>query len=143
MWQFKHSVECSISVEFAWQFWTDVNNWAVVDPAVEWVSLNGAFATGSQGTTKPRGAQPTNWTLVEVQDSSKAVIEIAVSGAALTFHWKFEATNNGGTKLTQEVHLSGERAEDYLEAVKWLEQDIPAGMHKLVEGIIKVATSMT
>ena len=26
-WAFEHSVECPVTTEFAWRFWTDVNNW--------------------------------------------------------------------------------------------------------------------
>lgn len=35
---FTHSVECAAGREFAWAFWSEVGNWAAVDPAVESVN---------------------------------------------------------------------------------------------------------
>jgi hypothetical protein len=43
MTKFEHSVECQVRRDFAWKFWTNVDNWAVVDPAVEWAKLEGLF----------------------------------------------------------------------------------------------------
>jgi hypothetical protein len=44
---FEHAVECQASTAFAWRFWTDMNNWAIVDPAVEWAKLDGPFVAGA------------------------------------------------------------------------------------------------
>ena len=84
MWKFEHSVECQVSRDFAWQFWTNVDNW-VLDPSVESVKLNGSFAAGTKGTTKPRDLDPVDWQLTEVQDRSSAVIEIPAPGAIVRF----------------------------------------------------------
>jgi hypothetical protein len=46
---FEHAVECEAGQDAAWRFWTDVNNWAIVDPAVEWAKLDGPFMAGARG----------------------------------------------------------------------------------------------
>jgi hypothetical protein len=50
-WAFEYSVACPVTTEFAWRFWTDVNNWRL-DTDVESVELNGPFAAGSRGVSR-------------------------------------------------------------------------------------------
>lgn len=47
VWTFDYSVVCSVTVEFAWKFWTDVSNWAM-DADVESVEIDGPFAAGAR-----------------------------------------------------------------------------------------------
>lgn len=137
-WEFAHSVECPVSRESAWQFWTHVDNW-LFDPSVEAITLDGPFAAGTVGTTKPRGLDPINWQLVEVQDGHRAVIEMNLPGAVIMFRWQFEELPNAATRITQRVTLEGERAADYMSGAAELEKGIPEGMGKLAEEIINAA----
>ena len=43
-WTFEHTIECSVSSDFAWKFWTKVENW-VVDADLESVELRGGFCS--------------------------------------------------------------------------------------------------
>lgn len=135
MWTFEHSVTCEADKEFAWKFWTNVENWPVVDPAVEAVTLDGAFAAGAIGTTKPVNLEPVNWQLIEVQDGESAVVEITVPGASAKFHWIFADMDGGNTRITQRASIEGENADDYLEFGKGLEMGIPPGMQRLADAI--------
>ena len=136
MWSFQHSVECPLSRDQAWKFWSNVDNWTKVDPAVEWATLNGPFIAGTRGTTKPRGSEPNQWVLTNVDDGRTATIEITLPGACVRFRWLFEDTEGGGSKITQIASLDGERAREHEEGTRALEEGIPAGMRKLLEGII-------
>jgi len=138
-WEFEHSVECQVSKEFAWQFWTSVANWTL-DTSVESVTLDGPFAAGAKGVTNPRGGNPIEWQLIEVQDGSGAAMEIALPGATVRFRWWFEDAADGGVRMTQQVTLEGERADDYAEGMKQLEWGIPQGMQKMAEVMAKVAS---
>ena len=137
-WKFTHSVECPVSREFAWQFWTNVDNW-LFDVSVEVVTLDGPFVAGTTGTTKPRGGEPINWQIVESEDGQRAVIVINLPGAVVEFHWQFEDLPDAATRITQHVTMEGERAADYLEGAAQLEKGIPQGMRKLAEVITKAA----
>lgn len=139
LWRFEHSIECQVTRDFAWEFWTDVNNWAAVDIAVESVSLDGPFAAGTKGTTKPLGLEPVVWELTEVLDGSSALIEIILPGATLKIMWTFGSSSSGGTLITQKIALESERAEDYEVELKELKKGIPQGMQKLAEGIVRAA----
>ena len=139
MMEFEHSIECQVGRDFAWKFWTNVDNWAVVDPAVEWAKLEGPFITGTIGRVKPRGADPNEWKLAEVEEGRGAVIEMALPGATVKFQWNFADMTGGGARITQKVTLEGERAAEYEEGMKPLEQGIPSGMEKLIEAMVKAA----
>jgi hypothetical protein len=89
--------------------------------------------------TKPRGSDPNEWKLVEVEEGSRAVIEITASGAIVKFHWSFTDITGGGVRMTQKVTLEGERAAEYEEGMKLLEKGIPSGMERLVEAMVKAA----
>jgi hypothetical protein len=131
MWEFEHSVETAARREFAWKFWTNVDNW-VLDTSVEWVRLSGQFATGSEGATKSPGLDPMNWILREVIPQQQATIEMPLDGATLLFEWRFEDTEPGGTLITQRVSFTGEKADSFAERVApAFEAGIPQGMQRL------------
>ena len=134
-WTFEYSVNVHAGRAAAWRFWSDVANWAVVDPAVEWVELDGPFEAGTSGRTKPVGAPTTQWRLVDVEPGRRAVIELAAPGAVVRFVWTLSDESRGATRLTQRVELEGEETEPYLEAVQGLAENIPLGMDKLVSAI--------
>ena len=140
MWNFEHVVECKADRNLAWQFWTNVSNWAVVDSSVESASLDGPFQSGAKGTTKPRGREPIRWQLEEVQEGRSAVVILPVQGAALRFAWRFEDSAARGTRITQRAAIEGEKAQNYIATVApELETGIPQGMQKLAQTIEQVA----
>jgi len=140
MWSFEHSVQSSVSREVAWRFWTDLANWPVVDASVESAQLNGAFEAGTTGTTKPRGLDPIEWHILEVQDGHRAVIEIPAPGAALRCVWQFADLPNGGAQITQQASLVGEQAADYAQTFgPELEHGIPQAMRRMVEEMQRAA----
>jgi hypothetical protein len=140
VWSFEHAVEVRSSRERAWGFWSDVAGCARVDPGVEWARIDGPFAAGAHGQTKPVGAAAIEWTLAEVTAGERAVIEIAVPGATVRFAWAFGDGMRGGATLTQRVELAGERAEQYLGAMAGLAQGIPQGMARLADAIDRAGT---
>lgn len=139
-WSFEHFVECPVSRSFAWQFWTNVANWPVVDSSVEAVELDGPFAEGTKGTTKPRDLPPTEWRIIEVSDTSSARIEIPAPGAVLKCFWRFEDCEGGGTRITQQLSLEGEQAAQYEQSVApELEKGIPQAMRRLADEMSRIA----
>lgn len=140
-WRFEYSVECQVSRDFAWQFWTDVANWAVVDPAVESAKLDGPFVAGTKGITKPRGSDPVEWRVTEVEDGRRACIEIPAPGAVLRCLWTFADSPNGRTRITQQMSLDGERAGEYAAGIgAEMEKNMPEGMRKLAVAMLEAAS---
>jgi len=136
MYEFEHSVLTRTSREFAWAFWTDVSNWAF-DKSIEWVRLDGPFASGTSGVTKPVDGDPVNWVLTGVDnDRHEATIEISANDATVRFAWRFEDAGAEGTRLVQRLSLSGHNADFFREQVsEGFARGIPAGMDKLAAEI--------
>ena len=143
MWTFEHSVECKADRNFAWQFWTNVSNWPVVDYSVESAVLDGPFRFGTKFITKPRSGEAINGELEDVRDGRGAVVIIHIPGAALRCVWKFEDAGKRTTRLTQQATIEGEKARDYQPALADLERTIPQGMQRLAETIEQFALGST
>jgi len=143
-WAFEHSVDCGVSAEFAWDFWTNVNNWAL-DSDVESVEIDGPFAAGARGFTNSKSSGRIAWRIAEVR-AGIAVIEFPLSGAVGRCVWSFEDIA-GCTRITQRWTLQGEQAGGYAKIVaSGLEAGIPAGMKKLcstMENAAKLDRSST
>jgi len=137
-WKFEHSVECPVSPEFAWNFWTNVDNWKI-DADVESVDLSGPFRAGTRGTTHSKSSGRIEWRIAEVTPPKQAVLEFPAPGAAAYFLWTFEPSRTG-TRITQLASLSGERASYYAETFgPSLEAGLPAGMRKLCQAMEQAA----
>jgi hypothetical protein len=130
VWRFEHTIDCRVSAEFAWNFWTNVPNWRL-DADVETVEIDGPFAAGARGFTMSKSSGRIEWRIAEVQSGS-ATIEFPLPGAVGRFVWSFE-DKGAGTRITQRCTLEGESAATYLPALSALETGIPAGMRKLCE----------
>jgi hypothetical protein len=128
-WAFEFSVDCAVTVEFAWGFWTNVKNWAS-DSDVDSIEIDGPFAAGTRGFTMSKSSGRIEWRIAEVHPG-RAVIEFPLPGAVGRFVWTFE-DRAGGTRITQRCALQGEQANGYANAIApSLEAGIPAGMTKL------------
>ena len=140
MWTFEHSVECNVDRDFAWQFWTNVSNWPLVDSSVESATLDGPFQSGGQGTTKPRGGEAVHWQLEDVHIGRSTIVVIHLPGAALRFAWRFEDRGVRSVRMTQRVSIEGERAQDYIStAAPELARGMPAGMRRLADAMEQLA----
>lgn len=136
-WKFEHSIDCAVSPEFAWKFWTNVSNW-VLDADVDSIEIDGPFSAGARGFTNSKSSGRVDWRLAEVQPG-RAVIEFPLPGAIGRFVWTFEDID-GRNRITQHCTLEGEQADTFAKAVgPSLETGIPAGMRKLCETMESVA----
>ena len=129
VWQFQHSVECNVPRHFAWSYWTDIANWN--EPPASF-HLDGSFEAGSRLTTSLPG-QTLHSLIREVvrTGTDEAIIDMQLSGAILSFHWKFESLSQDRTRITQRLTLSGANAEALVAQASMLEKSTPEGMEKL------------
>jgi hypothetical protein len=135
MWEFEHSVETPASRDFAWRYWTDVANWAF-DTSIEWVRLDGPFASGTAGATKSPGLDTVHWVLKDVRAEKEATVEMTFAEAIMRFHWRFEDLAQGGTRMTQRATLTGSNTESFIETIApEFERGIPQGMQRLATEI--------
>jgi hypothetical protein len=139
VWSFEHSVECDATLDFAWSFWTKVQNWAI-DADIESVEIDGPFSAGTNGVTKTKSSGTIEWRIVEAQ-LGRAVIEFPLPGAMGRFVWTFEGVE-GNTKITQLCTLEGPEADVFVKmAGPSFEAGIPEGMAKLCRAIEQASKS--
>ena len=132
-WSFEHSVECDAPAEFAWGYWTEVQNWRL-DADLESVEIDGPFAAGTRGCTHSKSFGPVEWRILEAAPG-RAMIEFPLAGAVSRSRWTFEQAGDR-TRITQRCSLEGEQAPSYAETVgPAFEAGIPAGMRKLADTI--------
>lgn len=84
-WHFEFSIECAVPRGFAWNFWTDVRNWAL-DADVESIALEGQFAAGTQGHTVSHSSGRIDWRIADVQPLSRAVLEFPAPVQSARLH---------------------------------------------------------
>jgi hypothetical protein len=133
---FEHSIECPVTREFAWRFWSTVSNW-MLDSDVESVEINGPFASGSRGVTLSRSSGRIEWKLSGVQPGKSAIVEISIPGANAQFEMLFEDSGKA-TRITQQARIEGENARALGQS---LQQGIPEGMKKLCTKMTESAAS--
>jgi hypothetical protein len=140
-WELKHSVIASASRQTVWEFVSNVANLARVEgDAVESMTLDGPFQSGSSGTTRMRGQEPVHWRLLNVTPPERATIEIGLDGAVVRFNWVYEALSDGRTRLNQHIVLDGPAARAYLPAMEeHFAPNLEQGMNRLVEEIARFA----
>ena len=124
-----------------WEFVSNIENLARIEgDAVESMTLDGPFETGTRGATKMPGQEPTHWCLAEVEPPDRATYEMELTGAVVRFAWTYEELSDGRTRLTQHIMLEGPGAEAY---VPFMEEhfvgNIPKGMEKLAAEVARYA----
>ena len=138
-WECQRSVEVDVPASFAWQYMTDVGNWS--DPPAEF-ALEGAFASGSRGTTRMPGRPPATWTIRDVESGHGYTIEGGsfLENAVLLFHWRFDAVSDRTTRLTQHIELCGENAAAYVADVSArFGPNLAPGLRRIAERMAKAA----
>ncbi len=135
-WQFEHSVECNVSKSFAWDFWTNVTNWARIEgSAVEWIRINGPFAEGTTGQTKVPGQNPNEWRITQFNAGNSATICMPLEGAEFINVMLFNALSVNRTLITQQLSLVGPDASEMAEGMEIFEKSAPQGLRKLAEAM--------
>ena len=134
-YELEYSVEAEVSLSFAWNWRTDIQNW---DDLPAQFLLDGPFASGSWGTTLVPGQEPLRWQIRDVQPR----VEMPLDGAMMTFQWSFDAVSNHRTRITQRIVLSGDNAMAYVKQVQaGFESNLSNGMKRIADAMAKAECS--
>ena len=140
-WELKHSVIANANRQTVWDFVSNIDNLARIEgDAVESMTLDGPFQTGTRGATKVRGQEPTHWRLAEVEPPRRSVTEMELTGAVVRFNWTYEELPDGRTRLSQHIVLEGPGAEAYVAFMEeHIAGNLPQGMQRLAEEVARSA----
>lgn len=134
---FEHAIDCPVPRDFAWRFWTNVENWKLDTDVVD-IEFSGPFDQGGQGTTISRTSGRVVWRIVELDaEQSSACLETPLPGAMARFRWNFEDAGEA-TRMHQSISIDGEAAESLLQGMPpGMVDGFRAGMQKLCDSITK------
>lgn len=90
-----------------WSIVTDVANWPDWDPHEEAARLDGPFATGTVGWSKPKGGPAANWKITGVEPKKLWASESPLPGGKIAGKNTFETLNDGRVRCTKTVWVSG------------------------------------
>jgi hypothetical protein len=140
-WELKHSVVAGAGRQAVWEFISDVANLARLEgEAVESITRDGPFQTGSRGTTVMRGGQTTHWRLTDVHPPERATTELELDGAVVRFVWTYEELATDRTRLDQQIVLEGPRAAEYVPIMEaHFAPNVAAGMERLAREVARHA----
>jgi hypothetical protein len=137
--QLEHSVEADVSLAFAWNWRTDIQNWD--DPTAQF-QLDGPFANGSWGTTRQPGQEPIRWQIRDVRPGASFIIDMPLDRAALSFEWQFDAVSSRRTRITQRIVLSGDNAAAYADHVRAdFGSTLAEGMERIADALVRAERS--
>jgi Polyketide cyclase / dehydrase and lipid transport len=133
-WRFEHSTESSASPHDVWQRYRDVDHWCEWSQyGVEWSHIEGPFAVGTSGKSKPPKSPAMKFTLVVVEPDEFFASEAKMPGVRLRFEHMIEPMS-GGSRITHRVVLDGPLASLYVPLVrKGVEKGLPDGVDRLAE----------
>ena len=138
-YELEYSVEAEVSLSFAWNWRTDIQNWDD-PPAQFW--FDGPFASSSWGTTLVPGQEPLRWQIRDVQPGVAFNIEMPLDGAMMAFQWLFDAVSTHRTRITQRIVLSGDNAIAYVKQVHaGFESNLSNGMKRIADAMVKAERS--
>jgi len=140
-WRFEHSARSAARKDEVWPYYVDVPNWRVWSvEGVEWSRLDGPFAVGTKGKSKPPGRLPAGSFRVDaVVPEELYRSETKLPGARLLFEHVIEPAGDGVT-ITHRAILRGGLARMWLALLRGsIEAGLPAG----VERLARIAGSRT
>jgi hypothetical protein len=131
-WRFEHSVDSAADPRAVWSRYVDVEHWRDWSRhGVEWSRIDGPFAVGTKGKSKPPGSRPLKFELVDVKPDVSFASEARLPGAHLRFDHAIEPSALG-SRITHRVTLDGPLAFLYTRAVRRsVERGLPDGVERL------------
>ena len=127
---FEHSGSVTTSAASAavWALWSDVTTWSTWDPAVEQVTLDGAFAVGTTGTMTLRGGIEAPFTLEVVAADARYLDQLTIGDLVIRIDHVLSAIADG-TEITVSTTIDGPGADDVGPMVT---ADVPVALEALV-----------
>jgi hypothetical protein len=94
-------------IDSVWKIATDVNAWPTWDPHEESAELEGPFAVGTQGSSKPRGGPAARWVLTKVENKKCWSLLNTMPVGTLDIENRYESLPGNTVRCQKTMVVSG------------------------------------
>jgi Polyketide cyclase / dehydrase and lipid transport len=105
--KFEHSLDIAADPAKIYQLYADVAAWPKWDPEVLESSINGAFASGSVGSVKPKGGPKSEMRFMDVKPNTSFAVQCKLPLCLMRFEHELVAKGSASTTATHRVMFSG------------------------------------
>jgi len=132
-WEFQHSVYTNAKRNDVWNYWSNMDNHARMEPGIDRIELDGPFETGTTGRTVTK-YYTLEFELAEVSVGNHftTIGRTPDKLGFLSFTWSFESEGRGA-RMTQKIEAKGPQVGVYLDEFRKMEKAAVIGMARLVE----------
>ena len=107
MWTTQHSQETDVTPPAIWAALRALHVGEINGPDTDRFEIHGPFAVGSQISVTPVGQDTFRSTIVELEDERRYADETSFDGTTLRFAHTLDPLDDGGTRVTHELVISG------------------------------------
>jgi Polyketide cyclase / dehydrase and lipid transport len=107
MYTITAAASITADLDTVWATVIDVEAWPAWDPHEEQARLDGPFAAGTTGWSKPHGAPAATWTITEVVPGRRWGSACGLPGGRITGMNTFEAAGAGQVRCTKSFSVTG------------------------------------
>jgi len=132
-WRGEFAVETSAPANVIWNIFRDVGGWKSWNAGIEYIDIDGPFATGTWFTMKPPGQDALRVRLIDVRENECFVDETCVGPLAITVAHRIEPLGAGRTRIVYAVAANGPAAAEIGPAVASDFPEVLAALARLAE----------
>lgn len=133
MYTFEETLTAPADAAKIWELYSDVSRWPDWNEAINSVSLDGPFASGSSGSIQVLIAPPLGFTLENVEAGERFDIVASLGDLKVTMQQLLRDDGDGECTLKHALILEGAN-EAMLQTIgEMLSGNIPESMRKLID----------
>ena len=108
-WTHETTITTTATAEQVWALWSKPHEWHRWDDGIEWVTLNGPFASGTEGMLKPTGGPKVKFVILDAQPDQGFKDRSFLPLTQLDFIHSYlpDASPDRGGRITHRVEMRG------------------------------------
>jgi len=132
VWTTNYAAETSANPTAVWNALRDLHSGIALGPDSDKFELHGPFAVGTKLTVTPRGQDPMQSVIVEMEPEAVYADRTMFGELLLTFRHELAGTAAGGTVVTHTLEVTGAGSDDVgPEIGPQISADFPSTMAEL------------
>lgn len=111
MWSVEHRAVTPAAPEAVWRLWADVERWPEWNADIEEIALSGPFAAGARIRMTPRGQEPVELFVADVEEPLRFVDEARLGGVVVRTEHLVEPLADGRAEVVHRLEITGPNAD--------------------------------